>query len=288
MGTFTKAFLTANGANFNVGTGKDITIGQVLENASGASGTLTKSGAGLLTLLGNNTYTGATIISAGTLLISGTGSINNTSEILVSTGATLQYNSTTTLTKSLTLESGATLGGSGSVQDLTLNGGIVAPGNSPGLLTANALNASNGTFQFELGAPNFRGVTYDAINVNSLLTLGANTVFTFETLGNYAFADGDTYDLFNWGSADMTNFNVLALEAALPSLASTPDLSWNVSQFTLDGSVSIIPEPTVLELIIMPWQAWKALCRIQAEFAVQNPIIVTIQNNIIATIQIGR
>jgi autotransporter-associated beta strand protein len=286
-GTFTRAFLTANGANFNVGSGKDITIGQVLENASGASGTLTKSGVGLLTLLGNNTYSGSTIISAGTLLISGTGSINNTSEILVSTGATLQYNSTTALTKSLTIGSGATLGGSGTVQDLTLNGGIVAPGNSLGLLTANALNGSNGTFQFQLGAPNFRGVTYDAINVNSLLTLGTDTDFTFETLNNYTFADGDTYDLFNWGSADMTNFNVSALEAALPSLASTPNLSWNVSQFTLDGSVSVIPEPTVLELIIMPLQALKALCRIQAEFAIQNPIIATIQNSIIVTIRTG-
>ena len=286
-GTFTRAFLTANGANFNVGNGKDITIGQALENASGASGTLTKSGVGFLTLLGNNTYSGSTIISAGTLLISGTGSINNTSEILVSAGATLQYNSTTTLTKSLTLGSGATLGGSGSVQDLTLNGGIVAPGNSPGLLTANALNGSNGTFQFQLGAPNFRGITYDAINVNSLLTLGTDTDFTFETLDNYAYADGDTYDLFNWGSADLSTFDVAVLEAALPSLASTPNLSWNVSQFTLDGSVSVIPEPTVLELIIMPLQALKALCRIQAEFAVQNPIIATIQNSIIVTIRTG-
>ena len=73
-GTFTKAFLTDNGANFNVGTGKDITIGQALENASGAAGTLTKSGAGLLTLSGNNTYTGATTLSAGTLSV---GTIGN-------------------------------------------------------------------------------------------------------------------------------------------------------------------------------------------------------------------
>ena len=69
-GTFTRAFLTANGANFDVGTGKDITIGQVLENASGAAGTLTKSGAGVLTLSGSNTYTGVTTVSNGTLVVS--------------------------------------------------------------------------------------------------------------------------------------------------------------------------------------------------------------------------
>ena len=122
----------------------------------------------------------------------------------------------------------------------------MAPGNSPGLLTAYELNGSNGTFQIQLGSPTTRGLTYDAINVTTLLTLGANTAFTFETLGNYAFASGDTYDLFNWGSADMTAFNLSVLQAALPSLASTPDLSWNVSQFTLDGTVSVstVPEPS--------------------------------------------
>ena len=144
------------------------------------------------------------------------------------------------------VNTGGTLKGSGGVQGLTLNGGIVAPGNSPGLLTAYELNGSNGTFQFQLGAPTTRGVTYDAINVTNLLTLGANTAFTFETIDSYTYADGNTYDLFDWGSADMSAFNVAVLEAALPSLASTPDLSWNVSQFTLDGTVSVstVPEPS--------------------------------------------
>jgi len=42
----------------------------VLENASGAAGTLTKSGAGVLTLSGSNTYTGVTTVSNGTLVVS--------------------------------------------------------------------------------------------------------------------------------------------------------------------------------------------------------------------------
>jgi hypothetical protein len=149
------------------------------------------------------------------------------------------------------VNTGGTLKGSGGVQGLTLNGGIVAPGNSPGLLSAYELNGSNGTFQFQLGASTTRGITYDAINVTSLLTLGANTAFTFETLDNYTYADGNTYDLFDWGSTDMSAFNVSVLEAALPSLASTPDLSWNVSQFTLDGTVSVssVPEPSTGSLM---------------------------------------
>gem|GEM_PF-1546930 len=67
--TFTNAFLTANGANFNVVGGKDITIGQALQNASGAAGALTKIGNGNLTLSGNNTYTGVTTLRAGTLSV---------------------------------------------------------------------------------------------------------------------------------------------------------------------------------------------------------------------------
>jgi hypothetical protein len=115
----------------------------------------------------------------------------------------------------------------------------------------NNLDASNGNFIFELGAPSSRGITYDAIDVSSLLTLGTDTDFTFETLDNYTYVGGNTYDLFDWGSTDMSSFDVAVLEAALPSLASTPDLSWNVSQFTLDGTVSVssVPEPSTGSLM---------------------------------------
>jgi autotransporter-associated beta strand protein len=240
------------------GQGEFIFNGSLFNTGVGVRG-LRKDGTGKITMQGVNTYNGETIVQDGTLIVNGS----------------LQSPLTT-------VNNGALLGGSGSLQGVLLNRGTISAGNSAGLLSMNSLDASNGNFIFELGAPSSRGITYDAIDVSSLLTLGTDTDFTFETLNNYVFADGDTYDLFNWGSADMTNFNVSVLEAALPSLASTPDLSWNVSQFTLDGSVSvsIIPEPTALELITMPWQALKALCRMQAEFAEQNPVIATIQTGI--------
>ena len=79
-GTFTNAYLTTNGANFNVATGKNITIGQVLQDAvsPAAAGTLTKSGAGTLTLTGVNSYTGATTVLDGTLTLSGNRTVNTT------------------------------------------------------------------------------------------------------------------------------------------------------------------------------------------------------------------
>jgi len=143
------------------------------------------------------------------------------------------------------------LGGSGSVQGLTLNGGIVAPGNSPGLLTAYELNGSNGTFAFQLGAPTTRGVTYDAIDVQTLLTLGANTAFTFETLNSYTYGMGDTYDLFNFDSINAEAFDSAVLLAALPDLdTSNSNLQWNVTNFTTDGIVNVIPEPSTASLLL--------------------------------------
>ena len=73
---------------------------------SGASG-LTKNGAGTLNLTGNNTYTGVTAINDGTLLVDGN-----------------QGGS------SVTVASGATLGGLGTVNTITANGGTVSPGHS--------------------------------------------------------------------------------------------------------------------------------------------------------------
>jgi len=209
------------------GQGDFIFNGSLLNTGIGVRG-LRKDGTGKATMQAANTYNGDTVVGGGTVIVNGS----------------LQSPLTT-------VNNGALLGGSGLLQGVLLNGGTISAGNSAGLLSMNNLDASNGNFIFELGAPSSRGITYDAIDVSSLLTLGTDTDFTFETLNNYAFADGDTYDLFNWGSADMTNFNVSALEAALPSLASTPDLSWNVSQFTLDGTVSVssVPEPSTGSLM---------------------------------------
>jgi len=67
MSSMTHAYLTTNGATFNVATGKDITIAQVLENAPSQAGKLTKLGSGTLTLTASSTYSGGTTITAGTL-----------------------------------------------------------------------------------------------------------------------------------------------------------------------------------------------------------------------------
>jgi hypothetical protein len=276
-GTASKA--TANGGTLLISGSAlqtEINSGTAIVNTGGNGGTTTINGStldvygtigantintgGRLNIKTGGTAIGTSTVGGGTLLVEGTAGtvVVNSGTATVNSGGTI---GSTTINGSLLsvngsagdvlVNTGGTLGGSGSVQGLTLNGGTVAPGNSPGLLTAYELNGSNGRFQFQLGAPTTRGTTYDAINVTSLLTLGANTAFTFEKLDNYTYVDGNTYDLFDWGTADMSTFDVAVLEAALPNL-NTPstDLKWNVSNFTTDGTIGVIPEPSTSSLIM--------------------------------------
>ena len=208
------------------GQGEFIFNGSLLNTGVGVRG-LRKDGVGKMTMQAANTYNGDTVVAGGTLIINGS----------------LQSPMTT-------VNNGALLGGSGSLQGVLLNGGTISAGNSAGLLSMNSLNASNGNFIFELGAPSSRGLTYDAIDVTTSLTLGTGTDFTFEVLDNYVFSIGDSYDLFNFASIDATGFDITKLDVALPTLSSN-ELVWDTTSFTTDGLVSVvsnIPEPSALQL----------------------------------------
>jgi autotransporter-associated beta strand protein len=102
LGT-TRTFTVADGSAVN-----DLVIAAVISGPITTTGVhpgLIKAGPGTLVLTGANTYTGATTINAGTLLVNGSqGSIP------------------------VTVNSGATLGGTGTVGVITSNGGTLRPG----------------------------------------------------------------------------------------------------------------------------------------------------------------
>jgi autotransporter-associated beta strand protein len=154
------------------------------------TGTVTKTGSGTLTFTSANTYSGSTTVAAGTLLV------NNTSGSGTGTGT-------------VTVQSGASLGGTGSIAGLTTvnSGGFIRPGTSPGQLTFNGgLNMSAGTYIWELAALSETGpgTNFDQIVVTGgSLTLGGTSAVTLD-------------------------FNSLPL--ALQPSASTPDPFWHVSR----------------------------------------------------------
>lgn len=145
----------ASGGNVSLGA-NTLTVGGLNTNTtyagviSGTNGALTKTGSGVLTLSAANSYTGETTASDGTLVINGN-------------------ISTSTLT---TVESGATLAGTGTVGALTaLSDSFVNPGSSPGILNSGDTYLHSGsTLGIEIDGL-IVGSEYDQLNVTGSATL---------------------------------------------------------------------------------------------------------------------
>ncbi len=155
--------LGGGGRTINVANtgGSTTTFSGVISGTSGNS--LTKGGAATLILTGANSYNGLTTVNAGKLVINGNQNL--------ATGA-------------VTVATGATLGGSGTV------GGFLATGNSIGTQTFLSGLTINGTDQVELGtagATPSAGLS-DRSVVTGNLTLGAASVLQ---LIDNAGADGN-------------------------------------------------------------------------------------------------
>jgi autotransporter-associated beta strand protein len=127
------------------------------------SGTLTKSGSGMVTLTGVNTYSGTTTVSAGTLTIGNSSSnINDSSAVTVSSGATFDLDNFD--------ETIGSLAGAGSV-DLS-SGALTAGGDNSsttfsGIMseTGSLTKSGSGTFTLS-GANTYSGGT--TVNAGTL------------------------------------------------------------------------------------------------------------------------
>jgi autotransporter-associated beta strand protein len=179
---------------------------------------LSLNGAGTLTLDGTNTYTGTTSINAGVLQIGAGGSTGSfgAGDVVVNSGALLVNKTNTTLLNgnltgggNVTLQGGgttvfagpantfsgkllinnATLAATGSLGNITLNGGLIKPGTtatdgSIGAITASGLTVTAGELRFDLS-----GATSDQLNITGPANFAnANlsvTIASAPTVGNY-------------------------------------------------------------------------------------------------------
>lgn len=129
----------------------------LMAGAIGGDGDVVQRGAGVLTLSGVSTYTGATRVQSGALTVNGS-----------------------VAQSAVTVEAGAVLGGGGQVGALTV-AGVLSPGNSPGLLAARATTfAGGGSYLWEVNnALGTAGVGYDTLDVTGAITVGSTAVSPF-------------------------------------------------------------------------------------------------------------
>lgn len=194
---------------------------------SGAGRLVVNGGTGTTTLSGTNTYTGVTSINTGTLIVNGDHS--------AATGA-------------VTVNVGASLGGSGIFGGAVTVHGNLNPGNSPGKLTFNEslqLTATSVT-NFEItgtGTGAFDVLANDGGDTINF-TDGATLNFDFD---GYSGVLGDSFlVLENWnsivGNIENLNLNTLNLIG----------FAVDASQLLQTGRLSVIvPEPTTLAMILV-------------------------------------
>lgn len=230
----------AGAGQVDVGPGSVLTVsGTTSTEFSGSiqgGGGLTKGGASILELSGDNDYVGATTINAGSVIVNGSieGSIT-------------------------TVNTGGTLGGTGSVGDVVIaTGGSLAPGESPGTLATGTVNLQSGaTLKIEIGGlvagdnPN----NHDQVIVTGGITLAGNLQGSL--INGFIPAINDTfYIMLNDGvDAVSGTFNGLA-EGAIVSVSG---LDFTVT-YTANGDagaigndvalVAQIPEPGSLASLL--------------------------------------
>jgi autotransporter-associated beta strand protein len=157
----------ANGASATLNFVSDVTFASALTVDGATPATLVKSGAGKLTLAAANTAVAVTVAQ---------GTVNVTNIAGLGTGATtvngglLAVNAS--VANTVTVNTGGTVGGGGSIATLTIaSGAKLSPGNSPGTLTAGNAALFGGSI-FEWQVQDAADVAkYDHFNVTGTLDL---------------------------------------------------------------------------------------------------------------------
>ena len=223
---------TSNNVTFG-GAGNTTVKGVIFNTNTAVVRGLTKTGIGILSLEGANSYNGPTTVSAGSLIVDG----NQSSAI-----------------GRLDVAAGATLGGSGTIGGVTTISGVLSPGNiginsGIGTLTVSNNVTWNGgeNWVFELGAS---GLQPGSPGTSDLLALTGAKQFIKGTGTSWTFDFANTgaigwYKLVDWTAGTQTTFDSLDFQGT--NLA-----GGYTGQFDIQGDalyVQVVPEPSTYALL---------------------------------------
>jgi autotransporter-associated beta strand protein len=180
--------------------------GFIQDQISGAAGvevvdvaTVVKVGENTQALNGPNTYSGTTTVNGGTLLVNGTHQMSVTAGALP-VGA-------------YTVNSGGTLGGTGSVDaNVSVFGGTLAPGASAGEFTINGNYSqdSSSTLSIEIGGP----AEFDLLTISGTATLAGSLEISLLEGAIDSLTVGDLFPVLSATSVSGGNSLTLTGEAA--------------------------------------------------------------------------
>ena len=258
--------LNGSTRTFNIGdagSAVDMNIGVVISKSTGTAGIL-KTGAGTLQLTNANTFNGGMTVSNGTLLV------NNTSGSATGTG-------------SVTVNTGATLGGSGIIAPTVTNASVSVQGllnvgnagDSTGAGLGIDMSGATGTLVVDLtGGVHLdyfsgqnTGVLNPGLSFNdqlaivgggATLNLGGDLTFNnFNGLAANTFTVGSSWKLFAWSGLTTTG-SFSNITGTIGNFSGFTDLSaellgWDFSRLYDFGEVSIvlIPEPSRAMLLLL-------------------------------------
>lgn len=212
---------------------------------------LTKSGVGDLTLTGAvNEMTITTQIDGGRLVVdtntTSFGDVNASTALSVNSGGTLAGSGTvsTLAGDHVVVANGGMLeaGLTGSADTLTF-----ALGDATTLLDVSAATASDGWFRFDLGDDSIAGTTYDTFDLTTgQLAIGSGLLdfadFDFNTLGGFGTG---TYTLVSTVNGINGTLAAAGLSGTIDGLNGTLSISGN------DLQLEVIPEPSTAALLAL-------------------------------------
>ena len=222
----------ANPTTYVIGGNGQSTLfeGAINNGFNNASTSITKAGAGTLTLSGALGYSGATTVTGGTLALSGGAELDDSSAIAIQNGATLDMSGVGgTLT--LGTVTNQTLSGSGTLAgalNATANS-TVSPGTTIGTLRVTGAAQLDGAVVMELSRFN-AGATNDLLDAATITATGTLRV----TNVGPTLVTGDTFKLF---SKPVSGF----ASVQLPATDATGAIAYNwENRLAVDGSIRLL------------------------------------------------